>query len=610
MRRWLVVAVACVALAAGFARGADVEAAKQAVDKALRAADGAFSPALRQAYIDYVEAVTRAKYGPAKINERTWKWLRQHPEVLSAAAAAEWPANPNVLLNFQRLALALGPQQADRWSQLALAYAIRYRQEPIAIDRAKEAWNPARLERAVSSNEKGKGGDFGLLDEDDFPEVSDEERRLGEWLAGPQSLSSTRPPLTIPELMEMPLHEINMMTRRTPDDPPMLTKFPNWENVALGGRIYPPYVDGTPTPQRACLLKIWRNGRIPRRTEGRPDFDMADAEWPILLYLADLAQIDETSFFFYQVVKHKAIPAPGGGQSLVIGDGANVNTRSPAFRFARSNWHPDKFIRVYNGSKKDQGGRSWAWALNAVNVPATVVSAPPDGKFWFTGGKGNYHYFMQCADNAHTGTGSKAPWHLERPLAAAGPVEPGQVQHRWFMGLAATLNQGLRAYEDARIARAVIDLLRLSQPRRVALLESVFLMNPLDGDVFNALAAEYRQAKDATGTLRLLTAARAYAAHGLKRPVNQAAVRAGRSAAAKAWKLPEPSYQGLPDVPEATSPWFFLLCSDAASQFLRDAGGKDKARFRDELAYEQRMAQGVGDKPIVRALETLQSLTR
>ena len=176
------------------------------------------------------------------------------------------------------------------------------------------------------------------------------------------------------------------------------------------------------------------------------------------------------------------------------------------------------------------------------------------------------------------------------------------------MGLAATLNQGLQTYEDARIARAVIDLLKLSQPRRVALLESVFLMNPLDGDTFNALAAEYRQMKDADKMLRMLTAARAYAEHGLKRPVKSSDVRNGRSAAARAWKAETPSYQGLPDIPEGRSPWFFLLCSDATAQFLRDTGGKDKARFRDELAYEQRAAQGVGDKPIVRALDTLRQL--
>ena len=603
-------AVAC-ALAVGLARGAEpsaTEAARQGVDNALRAADGAFTPAVRAAYIEYVIAATQAKYGPNKINAATWKWLRQRPGVLSAAAAAEWPVNPNVLLNFQRMGLALGPQLLDKWRQLALAYAIRHRAEPFPIDRAKEAWNPARLERLVSNMRKGEGGDFALLADEDFPEVTAEEKALGEWVAGPQSLISTRPPLTIPELMEMPLHEINMMVRKKPDDPPMLTKFPNWEHVALGGRIYPPYVDCTPTPQRAALLKIWRDGRIPAKTKNRPDFRMARAEWPILLYLADLAQIDETSFLFGQFVKNKEIPALGLGQAAVAGDGANVNTKSPQFRFARSNWHPDKFIRVYNGSKKDQGGRSWAWGLNAVNVAATPVAAPPDGKFWFTGEKGDYGYYMSCSDNTFTGTGSSAPWFLAPPLTATGTANP--VQHRWFMGLATTLNQGLQAYEDARIARAIIDLLRLSQPRRVALLESVFLQNPLDGDTFNALAAEYRQMKDATAMLRMLTAARAYAAVGLKRPVTPSAAKNGRTAMQKYWKAQEPTYQGLPTLRVDQCPWFFLLCSDAAIQFLRDTNGKDKARFRDELAYEQAAAQGCGDKPIVRALETLGGLTR
>ena len=619
MKRFGMVVIGVVLLLAGVAMGQakggaaapalTPETAKAAVDKALRAGDGAFTPALRQAYVDYVEAVTRAAFGPDKINEATWQWLKGRvPGVLTAAAAAEWPANPNVIMNFQRMALALGPQNAARWQQLALAYAIRYRAKPFEVDRAKDL-NPARLERLVSETRKGKGGDFALATEADYPKgITDEERALGEWVAGPQSLISTRPPLTIPELMAMPLHEINMMVRKKPDDPPMLSKFPNWDHVALGGKIYPPYIDMTPTPQRAALVKIWRNGQIPARTSNRPAFRMERAEWPILLYLADLAQIDETSFLFAQFKKHKEIPALGLGQQATDSGGVNVDVKGPAFRYTRSNWHPDKFIRIYNGSKKDQGGRSWAWGLNAVNVAATPVAAPPDGKFWFTGEKGNYHYHMSCSDNAYTGTGSTAPWFLDPPLTATGTAQP--TQHRWFMGLAATLNQGLRAYEDARIARAVIDLLALSRPRRVALLESVFLQNPLDGDTFNALAAEYRAMKDADGTLRMLTAARAYAATGLKRPLSPAAARNGRTAMLKYWKAKSPSYDGLPTVTVDQSPWFFLLCSEAATQFLRDTNGHEKARFRDELAYERQAAQGCGDKPIVRALETLGGLTR
>lgn len=621
MKRCILLACAVLAgLGAAFGAVAP-EAAKTTLEETLKKADYAFTPAVRQAYMDYAEAVTRAKYGPEKISEATWKWLKQRPQVMSAAASAAYPVNPNILLNFQRLGLALGPQRLDQWRQLALAYAIRYRNTLFPIDDAREEWNPARLERLVSDMRKGQGGDFALIPEEDYPKVTDEERRLGEWLAGPQSLITTRPPLTIPELMKMPLHEINMMVRKKPDDPPMLTKFPNWDNVALGGRIHPPYVDGTPTPQRAVLMKIYRNGRLPGKSN-RPNFRMERAEWPILLYLADLAHLDETSFIFNYFATHKEIPPLGLGQKASSTGGNDISPNDPNFRYARSNWHPKKFIRLYNGSKKDQGGKAWAWGLNAVNVPATAVAAPPDGKFYYMGERGNYTYFMSCADNAFTGTGSSAEWLLAPP-ATVGNADPfaaggktfgaegkAQVLHIHFMGLAATLNQGLQEYEDARMALAIIDLLRLSRARRVSLLESLFLRNPMNPDILYRLAADYRQASDTEGTLRLLTAARAYAALGLKLPVSPSAAKNARTAAAKTFKAKTPTYQNLPVVPVAQSPWFFLLCSDVAIQYLRDTNGKGKEAFRAELDYQRKAAEGCGDKPIVRALDTLQELTR
>lgn len=612
MKRCCLLVYAALAVVGAVFAAPTPESAKAALDETLRKANDAFTPAVRQAYLDYTEAVTRAKYGPEKISEATWKWFRQRPQILSAAAAAESPVNPNILLNFQRLGLALGPQRLDQWRQLALAYAIRHRNTLFPIDDAREEWNPARLERLVSEMRKGRGGDFALLSEEDFPKVSDEERRLGEWLAGPQSLISTRPPLTIPEMMKMPLHEINMMVRKKPDDPPMLSKFPNWDNVAIGGRIYPPYVDGTPTPQRAVLMKIYRNGRIPAKSN-RPNFRMERAEWPILLYLADLAQIDETSFIFNYFVTNKRIPPLGMGQKVSSSGGSDINPNDPNFKYARSNWHPTKFIRLYNGSKKDQGGRAWAWGLNAVNVPATAVAAPPDGKFYYMGERGNYSTFMSCADNAFTGTGSTAEWYLSLPATVTEPgprPQGGSAQHLHFMGLADTLNQGLQEYEDARMALAIIDLFRLSRARRVSLLESVFLRNPLNGDVFYRLAADYRQAGDLNGTLRLLTSARAYAAIGLKPPVSPSAAKNARTAMAKFFNAKEPTYQGLPVVPVKESPWFFLLCSDVAIQYLRDNNGQGKEAFRAELEWQRKAAEGCGDKPIVRAIETLQELVR
>ena len=618
MRQWFILLLAFVPFLA--LRAAAPDEAKKQLAEILKATDYAFTPKVRQAYLDYMEAVVRETYGPNKINETTWKWLKQRPTFLSAVASAAYPVNPNIVLNLQRLGLALGPERLQAWQQLALAYAIRYRDQLFPIDRVTEAWNPARLESVVSDKKKGKGGDFALVAPEDYPEgITEEERRLGQWIAGPQSLITTRPPLTIPELMEMPVHEINMMTRQKPDDPPMISKFPDWERVALGGGIFPPYVDGTPTPQRAVLMKIWRNGRIPGKSD-RPNFRMEKSEWPILLYAADLDHLDETSFLFNYFVTNKKVAPLGLGQKASASGGNDINPGDPNFRFAKSNWHPRKFIRVYNGSKKDQGGKAWAWGLNALNVAATAVAAPPDGKFYFMGEKGNYTYHMTCSDNSFTGTGSSAAWHLAAPLTVDdsdpfakgagtfGASGGGMVLHRNFMGLAATLNQGLQEYEDARIGLFICSLLNLSSAHRTALLESLFLKNPLNADLVYALAAEYRRSGDANDTLRLLTAARAYAAVGLKLPVSPQSAKNGRAAMAKFFKAKEPTYQSLPVVKVSQSPWFFLLCADVATQHLRDSGGKDKAAFRSELDYLTKAAEGCGDQPIVRAVEALREL--
>lgn len=605
---WLFVCLLAVALPCGAAPSADE--AKTALGDVLKQEEYAFTPAVRNAYLDYTEAVIREKYGPETINERTWKWIRQRPQILSAVAAAESPVNPNILLNFQRLGLALGPERLTQWCQLALAYSIRYRNEIFPADRAKEEWDPMRLERLVSEMRKGRGGDFALLSDEDFPEVSEEEKRLGEWLAGPQSLGSTRPPLTIADLMEMPIHEINMMTRKLPTDPPMITKFPNWDNVAYGGKIFPPYVDGTPTPQRAVLMKIFRNGRIPGNSN-RPPFKMEKSDWPILLYVADLAEIDETSFIFNYFVTNKKLPPLGlGQQANATGSAdADMSKSNPNSYYARSNWHPEKMIRLYNGSKKDQGGKSWAWGLNAVNVAATPVAAPPDGKFYFMGERGNYTYYMSCADNAFTGLGSSAPWFLPK-AESVNPSSPltGSVRHNIFMGLSTTLNQGLQPYEDARMALAIIDLMKPSTPRRIALLESVFLQNPLNGDVIYRLAAAYRQNGTEKDMLRMLTAIRAYAQTGLKLPVSPSAAKTARGVAAKYFRAKEPSYAGLQTVPVNQSPWLFLICSEITTAYLRETNGKGKEALRAELEYERKAADGCGDKPIVRAIETLQEL--
>lgn len=588
----------------------DLKSAKTRVEEALRQSDYTFTPAVRQAYIHYTEAAIREKYGPKTINNLTWQWVKKHPQVLSAIAAAHYPVNPTILLNFQRAALALGAPRTEKWLQLVLAYAIRYRDQPFPVDRVTEAWDPQRLERLVYNNTKGKGGDFALLSEEDFPQdVPEPEKALAEWLVGPQSLVNVRPPFTIPELMDMPLSDINAITRRYAGDEKLLQPvLPNWERVALYGRLYPPYVDGTPTPQRAILMKIYRNARIPGKTN-RPDFKMEKSDWPILLYLTDLDHIDETSFVFAYFVQEKKIPPTGLGQVKSSSGSTDMDINDPNFRFARSNWNPNKFIRIYNGSQKDQGGKSQRWINNALNVPSTVVSAPPDGEFYYMGERGNYTYYLTCADNAFTGTGSSAPWFLDH-IASVNAEVPfsGAVEHIHFIGLAATLNQGLNLYEDARIGLAVLNLINPGKLRRLSLLESLFEQNPLNQDIFYALASEYRSSADTDATLRLLLAARVYAEQGLKTPLSPSHAKNMRPTINKI--LTGKLQTKPPHIPvdTGTRAWFFLMCSNVAMQYLRDTNGKDKSRFVEELNYQRQCVGSNTDKPLLRALEDFQKL--
>lgn len=615
--RWIVFgALVCVHAIASATLTKD---AKAALEKAVEASNYTFTPAVRQAYINYTEAVIRDTYGPNKINAATWTWVKRHPQILSAVAAADDPVNPNILLNFQRLALGMGASRAEKWTQLALAYAIRYREDLFPIDRVKEAWDPARLERLVYDNTKGKGGDFALLTPEDYPQdAPPEEVALGEWLAGPQGLTNTRAPFTIGELMEMPLSDINAVTARYVGDDRLIQKeFPDWDRVALVGKIFPPYVDGTPTPQRAVLMKIFRNGRIPGRSD-RPNFSMEKADWPILLYLADLDHIDETSFVFGYFVAEKKIPPTGLGQVKSSSGSAEAELDGPNFKYARSNWHPEKFIRVYNGSKKDQGGKSQRWMMNAVNVPATVVSAPPDGKFYYMGERGNYTYYLTCADNAFTGTGSSAPWELDAIASVDGSLS-GSVRHDNFIGLAATLNQGLEVYEDARMTLAILNLLKPGKAHRISMLESVFVRNPLNQDIFYALAAAYRGnasvgsssssgGADVEATLRMLAVARIYAEKGLKTPVSSSYSKSMHSSLAKIMAGKQEPRQPMLTVKTGTEAWFFMMCNRVVVQFLRDTNGMGKEAFKAEFQYQQQSAAGQTDKPIVRALDDLKGL--
>lgn len=482
-----------------------------------------FTPAVKKAYLNYGFVFCKEKTG-LQINQATWNWFSQNPDIMQATLAAAYPIDPKILINFQRLALPINKNKVRIWKQLILAYAIRYRSTHLEIDRLED-WDPVGLMKLVTQS-----GNFPWQTDDMLPKLTEEEELFTKWLTGPQNLTDKRPKQRIYDLMNIAVHEINVVG----EGRFRLTKFPQWDNVALAGKLFPLYLDGTPTHQRSLALKIWRwENNI---NKNKADFDMAKGEWPILMYLADLDPIDESQFIWDYYLRHKVIPPMGMGAVLVQGGReAEILKRTPANRpvyYKESNWHPKKFIRVYNTAKKDQGGKGYAFAKRATCTPASAVGAPPNGIFYFTGTPNNYGTYFQCAiqeDLAKVDNFLRVETvDLNYPHNGSQTVVYDQ------MGLAVTLSQGLEAFEDSRMALHLSKTIpSLTHEQRISLLESAVIINPLNADVLYSLAALYREKKDYDATTRLLVAVRRYYGAVLGKPVSSGAYRKGISDAKK-----------------------------------------------------------------------------
>lgn len=502
----------------------------QGVQDALIKSKFTFSPTVRKAYMDYNTAVCKDAV-KGQINAETWSWLKQNPQILSAAYAAETPVNPRILVNFQRLALPFEKTKVRNWSQLILAYAIRYAHTDLEIDRLEGDWNPEQLMRLVAQY-----GDYAFQSDSDLPKLTDEEQSLVKWLTGPQNLTDKRPKFKIADLMDVSVHEINIMAEHKIK----LTKFPNWENVALAGKIFPLYVDGTPTHQRSLASVIWRWERhpFPRKAE----FDPYRSEWPILLYLTDLDHLDETLFLWDYFVEKRQMAPIGLGQMIYKGRPIDLKERGdPTTRrlyYNPSKWHPDKLLRKYNSRtfKKDEGGKQVTLGKRSICVPSSMLESP-EGHMYWTGSKGFYGVYFISAVQEDVATITNLIGRIETadpqyPLTAKSN---SMIFEYEAIGLAATLSQGVSSYENVRLALGICrEMKDLSASHKITFLESVFMKSPLNSDLIYTLANLYQQENRRADLIRMLVAVRAYFAEvNTGKPLTRAVINNGVSAVKK-----------------------------------------------------------------------------
>ncbi len=594
---------------------ANANAALSHLSDTLKANKYAFTPAVKKAYLAYGFAKAKEDAG-AQINQATWGWFYKNPDVMSAALAADYPFNPKILINFQRLALPWSsrPHIVSKWKQLILAFAIRYRNDALEIDRLED-WDPEELMKLVLAN-----GSYAWQTDAMLPKLTDEETTFTKWLMGPQNLTDKRPRRRIFDLMEITVNEINIMG----EGRFRITKFPRWDTVAVAGKLFPLYVNGTPTHQRALALQMWRWEKNPLRSGAAVNLEKA--EWPILLYLTALDPIDEGQFLFGMFLKKKVLPALGLGQVLVQGGRpAEIAKRTPENRpvyYAKSKWNPKKDIRLYNTAKKDQGGKMQAFGWRTIGQPASAVGAPPGGKFYYTGKSRQYGTFFESAIEED---GATVDNFLR--IETADPSYPikGNTQVANMIGLAVTVSQGLDSFEDGRMAINLASLVPgLTREQQQMVLESAFVNSPLDGNVLYRLADFYYKSNDHDATVRMLWAARQYFATVVGKSVTDGLRRSAQAKVAKIMKdKPMLSAANAPVIPLGTLTklytdrmgWFHYVCSEIVRRnFEKRPGNKTAIRHSAELLKAEHQYQlkccgkGGPASPIERRTKMMQKL--
>lgn len=500
------------------------------LDAALYESGFIFNESVREAYYEHCMRLIAPQL---HFTERTWEWLNEHPAVFNATFSLEYPPNSNVVHNFVKLAKLVGPVYAEKYQQLLIAFAVKYRgsrllDSSLSADRygivsSREfTWDPKRkaeLEAQVSRqqgwsvnhdvavpNDAAFARDTnGKMYQDEverknrltnlhqqFDLGSDEDaKRTVNWL---KQNGKTK----IYELMG--LNRINFYNKtgislkegREPKDLP-------WDKIAHVAHRYPPRTNGT-IVENLCL-------RIMRYEEKGAErsnlFPLSRAPWPLLLLLTQQDPVDESTYWWLWYKQKGSVP--------------NYSTYSfdytkPEIRYNDGAWHPDSTPRILtDGGVCGRLSTMAEFADRSIGTPAQGMGQPGHRAYMtysYSNGKfrANMHHSVDTIQVSTVG------WHLP-PIY--GPVTDPKTKltgfarmlpnncdaydrdnFRWHIGLCEAMNIGLTNWEDSRMACLILDIyssnanpeLNASTNQQEALLRSAMLLNIANTDVVFRLA--------------------------------------------------------------------------------------------------------------------------
>ncbi len=457
-----------------------------------------FSPGVKEAYINYCLGLVAPQL---QFSGSTWEWLMAHPGVLSAAFSVEYPPNPNILYNYVKLALATGPQRAERFEQLLLANAIACRNRRIETNRmsdydhpglsagvgAEEGWflNKYKEPEKLSASDEADGGSDALLRVKRQKELaaqyhmSDSQHHdLAKWF-------KANPRVKIYTLMPMTLDQIYTTTGIR------LTRQPNngeWMKIAYNAHRIPPRQPGGIHENLMLHIERFEEGQRMNRNL----FPLDKAPWPLLLGLTDQDPLDESEYAWLLYKKTGSVP----GYATYTFSYEKIENR-----YKDSAWHPDSYFRIIeDGGVCGRLSTMAEFGQRSIGTPAWGMGQPGHRAFMtYECNNGSYHAAMH--HSVDTIEVSTVGWRLPPPIGLSFDSKGltntfsrlhGSVNVRYHFGLCEAMNRGLSGYENSRMALDLLEIYpKASHEQKIALMRSGMIENVANTDVVFTLAKLY-----------------------------------------------------------------------------------------------------------------------
>ncbi len=501
------------------------------LDAALYDSGFIFNEEVREAYFDHC---VRLILPELKLSEATWDWLQEHPAVLNAAFALEYPPNPNIVHNFVKLAKLVGPVYAVKYEQFLIAYAVMYRNERL-LDSSLTAdrygfikgrnftWNPGRkaeLEQEVRHRHGWSvNSDVTVPPESAFEHdgngnlFKDEAARRQEMLHihGHYDLGNDNDAkqvvnwlkqnrkTQIYELISLNATQfysrlgIRLSNGREPKNLP-------WDKIAHAAGRYPPRHDGTIVENLCLHIQRYEE----KGAERSKLFPLSRTPWPLLLLLTQKDPVDESTFFWNYY----------NGKGNVPGYATySFDYDKPEIRYRDAEWHPQANPRILeDGGVCGRLSTMAEFAQRSIGTPAQGMGQPGHRAF-ITYNYSNGRFSVGLNHSVDTIAVSTTGWHLppiygpvvnkETKLTGfermTGANSDGFLRDnvRWHIGLCEAMNRGLAGWEDSRMAMHILDIytqndnasLNASVNQQEALLRSAMALNIANTDVIFRLAA-------------------------------------------------------------------------------------------------------------------------